>query len=176
MDNRIPAAIEPVDGIAADLRLFRQSVWSDAVEQLIRSAEAELMERYPDYVPTPFQAEEAEQKGTALFVARLDDFAVGCIVVRPWVGAEAEYQGAAELKRLWVAPRARGLGIAKALLRDAEAWAARSGYTTLVLETGLAQPEAMQLYIRCGYTRIRCWGDYGDDPVSACYKKTLLPG
>ena len=49
----------------------------------------------------------------------------------------------------------------------------RMGVTTMRLETGSRQPEAVGLYERAGYYRIPPFGDYWDDPVSLRYKKRL---
>ena len=40
----------------------------------------------------------------------------------------------------------RGRGIATAILKELESWALELGYTKLILETGINQPEAIALY------------------------------
>ena len=51
----------------------------------------------------------------------------------------------------------------------------RNGFTTLRLETGTEQPEAVALYESLGYRRIPAFGEYVSDPYSICYEKGLSP-
>lgn len=82
---------------------------------------------------------------------------------------------AAEIKRMYVAPAARGRGLARAMLSHLEASAREHGAEVVVLETGLRQPEAMALYESSGYEPVPPFGYYKDGPLSRCYAK-LLPG
>jgi GNAT superfamily N-acetyltransferase len=79
----------------------------------------------------------------------------------------------AEVKRMYVAPGARGLGMARAMLAHLEESARDAGAEATVLETGLAQPEAIALYESSGYTRIENFGFYSHVPQSRCYAKLL---
>ncbi|NQX29448.1 GNAT family N-acetyltransferase [Microbacteriaceae bacterium VKM Ac-2854] len=81
--------------------------------------------------------------------------------------------GIAEIKRMYVAPSARGSGVSTALLRRLEAEAASAGVTQLRLETGPAQPDAVRFYTREGYTRIPNFGYYVDAPDSLCFGRVL---
>jgi GNAT superfamily N-acetyltransferase len=65
-----------------------------------------------------------------------------------------------EIKRMFVRESARGRGIARELLTHLERTAAAAGITRLVLETGLAQPEAIGLYRSAGYTDVEPFGHY----------------
>jgi putative acetyltransferase len=78
-----------------------------------------------------------------------------------------------ELKRMFVSPRARGLGVARRLLNLLEAEAVGKGCRTVMLETGPYQPEALGLYAACGYRRCGPYGDYADDSLSVFMQKTL---
>lgn len=80
---------------------------------------------------------------------------------------------AAELKRLYVVPEARGHGHAKAVLIELEGSAAAAGVRTLVLETGSRQPAAIDLYRRAGYLDIPAFGHYADSPESVHLGKEL---
>ncbi len=103
-----------------------------------------------------------------LFVMARDDhaLAVGCgaVVLAPDYG---------ELKRMYVRPAQRGLGIARKVLQMLESAAMQSGCKVLKLETGPSQPEALGLYTRCGYERCARFGDYPDDPLSVFMVKRL---
>jgi GNAT superfamily N-acetyltransferase len=73
----------------------------------------------------------------------------------------------AELKRMYVVPDARGRGVATALLSALEGAARDRGWTTLRLETGPRQPEAIALYTRAGYRPIEAFGAYTGAPEAA---------
>jgi GNAT superfamily N-acetyltransferase len=79
----------------------------------------------------------------------------------------------AEVKRMYVAPAARGRGLARRLLAHLEATAAEAGYDAMILETGTAQPEAMALYASSGYEPIPSFGLYKDEPLNRCFGKPL---
>jgi GNAT superfamily N-acetyltransferase len=61
---------------------------------------------------------------------------------------------ACEIKRMYVVPRARGRGVARALLVALEDEARRLGYLIARLDTGPHQPHAQRLYERAGYRPI----------------------
>ena len=95
------------------------------------------------------------------FVARKDAVPIGCGALR------LDEDGYGEIKRMFVAPAARGLGIGKRLLLAIEAEARRLGLHTLRLETGIYQTEALGLYVAVGYREIRPFGDYAAEARSA---------
>ncbi len=79
----------------------------------------------------------------------------------------------AELKRMWVIPQARGLGVSKIILTALEAQARAEGVRTLRLETGAANRAALGLYTRAGFTRCDPFADYRADPLSVFMRKDL---
>ncbi|MGY2083536.1 GNAT family N-acetyltransferase [Blastococcus sp. SYSU DS0539] len=82
----------------------------------------------------------------------------------------------AEVKRMYVAPGARGSGVSKAVLARLESAARARGWTTLRLETGPLQPEAIALYTGAGYRPIEAFGAYVGDPdavASLFFEKDL---
>jgi putative acetyltransferase len=85
-------------------------------------------------------------------------------------------QGVAEIRRMYVAPSARGLGVGRMLLGSLEDEARALGYRALRLETGRLQREAIGLYESAGYRTAPCWGPYVTDPKSVCYEKPLAAG
>lgn len=91
----------------------------------------------------------------AFLVAMSDGMAIGC------VGLKGTDKGYAEIKRLWVSPAARGLGLARRLMTQAEARAAELGIGLLRLDTNSALPEAVALYRRSGWAEI---ARFNDDP------------
>ncbi|MCQ4208707.1 MULTISPECIES: GNAT family N-acetyltransferase [Streptomyces] len=86
---------------------------------------------------------------------------------------EAYADGDAELKRMYVTPEARGLGLARRILAALEADARAAGRLRMVLETGTKQPEAIALYTSSGYEPCPKFGHYRFDELSRCYAKPL---
>lgn len=82
-------------------------------------------------------------------------------------------RAAAELKRMWVAPPARGLGLGRRLLAELEAHAAARRVRTLRLETNRALAEAIGLYRAAGYREVAA---FNDEPYAHhWFEKTLAP-
>jgi GNAT superfamily N-acetyltransferase len=81
--------------------------------------------------------------------------------------------GVAEIKRMYVAPRARGRGLGRALLRALERGAAELGCRTVRLDTMAAMGEAGALYRSAGYEPI---ADYNGNPLAAVWMERALPG
>lgn len=93
--------------------------------------------------------------------------AVGCGALRRLA------PGVAEIKRMYVAPRLRGSGVAVGLLRALESAAAGRGWRTLRLETGTEQPDALRFYQREGYREIPLFGNYVGSTLSVCLEREL---
>jgi DNA-binding MarR family transcriptional regulator/GNAT superfamily N-acetyltransferase len=91
----------------------------------------------------------------AFLVAISDGLPIGCVGLK---GTGGEF---AEIKRLWVAPSARGLGLGRRLMDAAETAARQLGITVLRLDTNSALPEAGQLYRSSGWREI---DRFNDDP------------
>ncbi|MFB7634976.1 GNAT family N-acetyltransferase [Streptomyces sp. NPDC056149] len=101
-----------------------------------------------------------------LLVARRDGEPAGC------AGVRLLDAGTAELKQVFVRPGSRGRGAADALLRAAEATAARLGAGRIRLDTRLDLTEAVALYRRHGYAEIAPYRF--DDPYAEVYFEKLL--
>jgi DNA-binding MarR family transcriptional regulator/predicted GNAT family N-acyltransferase len=86
-------------------------------------------------------------------IARLDGDAVGC------GGLKRVDKATGEIKRVWTAPSARGLGVARRMLRTLEAAAREKGLKTLRLDTNRALTEAHALYRSEGYQEIARFND-----------------
>ncbi len=84
----------------------------------------------------------------AFFVAFSDGMPLGC------AGLKGTDKGYAEIKRLWVSPAARGLGLARRLMSEIEETARALAISTLRLDTNSALPEAVHLYQRSGWQEI----------------------
>lgn len=135
-----------------------RAFWDDPdVRRLAAEQQEEVRARYDgkDEPGTPPSAADI----SVVLVARDDDgAAVGCGALRE-LG-----DGVAEVKRMFVVPAARGRGVSKAVLSALEDTARACGWTTLRLETGPRQPEAIGLYVSAGYRPIEAFGGYVGHP------------
>ncbi len=78
-----------------------------------------------------------------------------------------------EVKRMYTSPESRGKGIASAVLKELEKWAAELSYKKCLLETGKKQPEAIALYLKSSYNIIPNYGQYAGVENSVCFEKKL---
>ncbi|SFE83813.1 GNAT family N-acetyltransferase [Roseivivax sediminis] len=99
------------------------------------------------------QAADMRPPRGAFLVARTGGRAVGC------VGLKGTGAPVAEIKRLWIAPEARGRGLARRLMTAAEREARALGITRLRLETNRALTGAIALYRATGWTEIPAFND-----------------
>jgi len=152
---------------------IRRSTLSSAdPARLVAALNAELTATFPEPGATHFSLSGAQVEAGdgAFLVAYVDDVAVGCGAVRRLDEATAE------LKRMYVAPSARGQGIGRALVKALEREARLLGVTKIVLETGTRLTPAIKLYEAMGYARIPLFGEYLSSPdTSLCFGKSLAP-
>jgi ribosomal protein S18 acetylase RimI-like enzyme len=92
--------------------------------------------------------EELTMPAGLLLVATLHGEPAGCGAVKFHPGAPAH------IKRMWVAPALRGLGLGRRLLAELESRAAAGGARTLRLETNRSLDEAISLYRSAGYREV----------------------
>jgi GNAT superfamily N-acetyltransferase len=156
----------------AEIDLRRENILSPMAQQLILALNAELEDRYPEEGANFFRldADEVAEGRGGFFIAYLAGEAVGCGAVR------RVEPGVAEIKRMYVAPAARGHGVGRLILNALEDEARRLGARRLLLETGPRQPEAIALYERAGFTHIPLYGEYVHTPhpdLSVCMGKDL---
>lgn len=142
---------------------------SDAARALIARLDAELTELYPDPADRHFglTAEQVSGRAGVFLVAALDGVPVGCGALRRLDDVTGE------LKRMFVAPEARRLGVGRGLLGELERRARGLGLRRLVLETGVRQHEAVAMYERDGFERMPCYGEYERSNASICMGKLL---
>jgi GNAT superfamily N-acetyltransferase len=88
----------------------------------------------------------------SFLVLRLADKLVGC-------GGLTPLGDSAYLKRMWIAPEARGLGLGRKLLVGLEAEARSLGYRSVKLETHQSLAEAQRLYRSSGYREVAPFND-----------------
>ena len=110
---------------------------------------------------------DAMSPPTGLFiVAHRGGDLVGC------GGVKRNDETTAEIKRMWISPSARGLGLGARLLRTLEQHAADLGYTAVVLDTNAVLLEAIAMYEKAGYVPI---GRYNDNPYAHHWFKKASP-
>jgi len=141
---------------------------------LIEEVQQEYVARYGGRDDTPLDPLMFEPPAGSFFVGYLDDEPVASGAWRRRGDVEAFGTiDAAEIKRMYVAARVRGLGLARAMLAHLERSAGEAGARAMVLETGTAQPEAIALYASSGYTPIPSFGHYQWSPENRCFAKPL---
>ena len=152
--NRLVSAMAEVERLlragAVEVRL--ESPDSAAAQWCLEQYFAELAARFDiGFDPTrsnPARPEEMTPPAGFFVVAWLDGAPAGCGALK--VGDE----GTGEVKRMWTAPTARGLGVARRVLRFLEAQARAAGLTRLRLETNRTLTEAQALYRGEGYREV----------------------
>jgi DNA-binding MarR family transcriptional regulator/GNAT superfamily N-acetyltransferase len=102
------------------------------------------------------------------FVAYLHSEAIGCGAVKHHAGAPAE------IKRMWIAPAARGLGLGRRLLAHLEACALAGGARVAHIETSAVLAEALALYRSAGWIEVP---PFNDEPFADhWFEKSLVGG
>ena len=140
---------------------------TDDARALIGELEAELGGTYAPEQRHGLSVERLFRPAVMFFVARSGRQAVGC-------GGVAFEDGFAEVKRMYVRPRARGSGVAPAILARLEEEARSRGVARLTLETGDAQHAAIRFYERSGFTRCGAFGSYAAMPPGAIERSVFF--
>jgi len=125
--------------------------WRDVRLRMLRDDARFFASRYDDAVREPDEAwqrwvAEADGEGKALFVAADGDEWLG--VVGGFVRVDPSE---VHLISMWVAPGARGRGVARALVRALAAWACTRGATRVLLFVQEANTPARALYEKLGF-------------------------
>lgn len=134
---------------------------------LIDELEAHLEPLYPAKSRHGYSVEKLIAQGVAFFVIRHDGLPAGC------GGVQLFGTDYGEVKRMYVRPAFRGLGLGRLMLEHLADYTRRHGVHLLRLETGIHQHEAIRLYEREGFVSIPPFGAYREDPLSRFYEKRL---
>lgn len=137
------------------------------VVRLLAARDALLDALYPPESCHHLDLGALMQPEVTFLVARRSGLAVGCAAVVRQGG------GSGEIKSMFVDAAARGTGVGRALLTAVEDAARAEGISTLRLETGVHQREALGLYRAAGYREIGPFGEYRSDPLSVFMEKRL---
>lgn len=137
------------------------------VQRLLALSDEYAAALYPPESNHLFDISSLEGSAVRFFVARRGEEVLGCAAL------VAHGAGEAEIKRMFVDPAARGLGIGARLLERLEQAARAAGIGVIRLETGIRQPEAIGLYRRFGYAERPPFGAYRPDPLCLFMEKPL---
>jgi len=144
---------------------------SEAARFCLRSYFAELDARFhTGFDPgrsLPFDAAEMTAPAGLILLARLHDEPVGCGGLRFAEGRPAL------IKRMWVSPTARGLGVGRRLLTELEHHATERGSTRIQLDTNGTLHEAIGLYRSSGYVEVE---PFNDEPYADHWFEKRLGG
>lgn len=147
----------PHGGAMAGVEIALEAADSEEASRCLASYYSELASRFeegfdPDAVKNFDPAEMTPPKGWFV-MARLDGEAVGC-------GALKRLEpGVGEIKRVWVSRKARGRGVARALMARLEAVARAAGLNVVRLDTNRVLTEARAMYLGMGYREIAPYND-----------------
>jgi ribosomal protein S18 acetylase RimI-like enzyme len=157
--QRLVAAMQVVERLltAGLVDVTIEDPLTQAAQFCLRSYFAELDDRFedgfePELSISADAADLVEPRGL-LLVARLRDEPIGCGALKLH-GREP-----VEIKRMWVAPSARGLGLGRRLLAELERHARDRGASVAHLETNRALTEAIALYRSAGYVEVSRFND-----------------
>ena len=135
--------------------------------QLLSEFDAYLLELpYPAESRHAFPVDKLLREQVEFFVTRYDREAAGC-------GGIKFHPDYGEVKRMYVRPSHRGLGLGKAMLDHLADCARQKRIDVLRLETGIYQVEAIGLYERYGFQRRPPFSSYKVDPMSLYFEKPL---
>lgn len=152
-----------------ELELRRAELSDPAARDLIGALNAELGALHPEPGANHFRldAEEVAPGRGAFLLALRGGAPVGCGAVRRLD------RDAAELERMYVVPAERGRGTGRALLDALEAEARELGAARVVLETGVRQRAALELYASAGYARTEAFGEHRTSPLGITMAKRI---
>src|SRR5258707_4018227 len=129
--------VRHAEQIAAITILFREYVDWLGIDLSFQAFEGELKSLLGKYAPPT---------GELMLASAPDGSALGCVAVRSLAGVTV-----CEMKRLYVRPAARGLGVGRALVAAIIRSAEELGFTQMKLDTLPAMDEALALYKRFGF-------------------------
>ena len=140
---------------------------SPSAVQLISELDTDLQRHpYPPQSRHAYSVDKLLREGVNFFIASYNDQLAGC-------GGIKLYDEYGEVKRMYVRPSHRGLGLGKAILNRLAEFARERNVNMLRLETGIYQTEAIGLYDAYGFKRRAPFGEYKVDPLSVYFEKSI---
>jgi GNAT superfamily N-acetyltransferase len=123
------------------------------LEQYFRELAGRFETGFDPTKSIPANADELTPPAGVFVVARLGGRPIGCGALK------LKDRMIGEVKRMWVAADARGLGVGRRILEMLETRARDFGVSTLRLETNRTLEEAQALYRSCGYVEVEPFND-----------------
>jgi len=157
--ERLVAAMTEVEKLvrAATVEIRLEKPHSAAALLCLEAYYRELAERFEGgYDPTmalPLGADKLIPPTGCFIVAYLDGAPVACAALK------VKDATIGEIKRMWVAVSARGLGVGRRMLMSLEKHARQFGLSVLRLDTNKALKEAQNLYRTSGYKEVARFND-----------------
>ena len=154
----------PTDRI---IEVIRADPREAKIRKLIESLDVYMLALYPSESTHRVDTTILASRNARFFSALCDGMLVGC----GGILIEDDY---AEVKRIFVSPKARGRGIGRKLIERLEVETRQLGFKLLRLETGIYQPEALALFKAMGFIPRLSFGDYpNNDPNSIFMEKQV---
>jgi GNAT superfamily N-acetyltransferase len=148
------------------LRIVKTTSENPDFVNLIKALDESLWERYPE-LKSDYWGNNILELNPNVVILYIEDKAVGC-------GCFKKYdKNTIEIKRMFVSPEVRGMGLAQTILRELELWAHDLGYSFSVLETLYKQKEAIALYQKTGYDIVDNYEPYVGLDNSICMRKPI---
>lgn len=133
---------------------------------LIKVFDVFLWERYPE-LKKEYWGNNVIEFNVNVVLVYLDEKAVAC-------GCFKKYnESTVELKRMFVSPEARGLGLAQLVIKELETEAKKHGFECMILETLYKQKEAISLYQKAGFEIVENYEPYVSLSNSICMGKHI---
>lgn len=126
-----------------------------------------LWDRYPE-LKAQYWGNNVIEFNPDVIIIYLENKAVACGCIKKY------NDNTAELKRMFVMPDARGMGLAQLILNELENLAKQSGFEILILETLYKQKEAINLYRKKGFEIVDNYEPYTDLSNSICMRKSII--
>ncbi|MGN6305654.1 MAG: bifunctional helix-turn-helix transcriptional regulator/GNAT family N-acetyltransferase [Mesorhizobium sp.] len=158
--QRLVAAMGEVERLlrAASVTVAPEAADSADARRCLDAYIGELAERFEDgFEGGSFGTADMTPPVGWLLLARLDGEAIGCGALKRLDATTGE------IKRVWVSPAARGMGVAARLMDRLEALAGEIGCQRVLLDTNRTLTEAKAMYLKRGYSEI---GRYNDNPYA----------
>ena len=129
--------------------------------------DAYLWDRYPE-LKKDYWGNNVIEFNANVLIVYLDEKPVAC-------GCFKKYnEKSVELKRMFVLPEVRGLGLAQLVIKELEAEAKNQGFEVLILETLYKQIEAINLYQKTGFKIVENYEPYVGLVNSVCMSKSII--
>ncbi len=155
------------------MRIERVAITHPDAQLLVEAVQEEYVARYGSRDESPVDPRDFEDPLGRFFVGYL---AGEPVATGAWRRSSVQALGAtvtAEVKRMYVVPAAQRRGIARRMLAHLETTAAEAGIEAMVLETGIKQPEAIELYLSSGYEPVPGFGYHRDSDLSRCFARRI---